>query len=169
MKRDLVHLFLSLGTCMQVSSSATPWTVALQASLSMGLFRQEYWSGLPFLPPGDLPDSGIEPSSPTSSALAVRFFITAPLRKPRHVRWYEDPASLSFSFTPLQPLSLCNTINRSNEKPGDVGPGPHQLQDSPLGSAPCGAAHKDLHFCSPAIKLGRFCMAHDTCSAGLRP
>ena len=40
---------------------ATPWTVACQASLSMGLFRQEYWSGLPCPPPGDLPNPGIEP------------------------------------------------------------------------------------------------------------
>ena len=40
----------------------TPWTVAHQAPLSMGFPRQEYWSGLPFPPPGDLPDPGIEPS-----------------------------------------------------------------------------------------------------------
>ena len=40
---------------------ATPWTVAYQASLSMGFSRQEYWSGLPFPSPGDLPDPGIEP------------------------------------------------------------------------------------------------------------
>ena len=39
----------------------TPWTVARQAPLSMGFLRQEYWSGLPFPTPGDLPDSGIEP------------------------------------------------------------------------------------------------------------
>ena len=41
----------------------TPWTVVLQASLSMEFSRQEYWSGLPFLSPGDLPDPGIEPRS----------------------------------------------------------------------------------------------------------
>ena len=41
----------------------TPWTVALQAPLSMGFSRQEYWSGLPF-PPGDLSNLGIEPVSP---------------------------------------------------------------------------------------------------------
>ena len=46
----------------------TPWTVAYQASLSMGFSRQEYWSGLPFPSPGDLPDPGIEPSSPTLEA-----------------------------------------------------------------------------------------------------
>ena len=48
---------------------ATPWTVACQAPLSMGFSIQEYWSGLPFPPPGDLPDPGIEPTSP---ALAGR-------------------------------------------------------------------------------------------------
>ena len=43
---------------------ATPWTVAYQAPPSMGFSRQEYWSGLPFPSPGDLPDPGIEPGSP---------------------------------------------------------------------------------------------------------
>ena len=44
-----------------MSDSETPWTVARQAPLPMGFPRQEYWSGLPFPSPGDLPDSGIEP------------------------------------------------------------------------------------------------------------
>ena len=57
-----------------VSDSATQWTVAGQAPLSMGFSRQEYWSGLPFPPPGDLVDPGIEPASPVSPALAGRFF-----------------------------------------------------------------------------------------------
>ena len=43
----------------------TSWTVARQAPVSMGFPRQEYWSGLPFPSPGDLPDPGIEPGSPT--------------------------------------------------------------------------------------------------------
>ena len=42
----------------------TPWTVACQAPLSMGFPRQEYWNGLPYPPPGDLPNPGIEPLSP---------------------------------------------------------------------------------------------------------
>ena len=45
-------------------SFATPWTVALQAPLSVGFLRQEYWSGLPFPSPEDLPYPGIEPVSP---------------------------------------------------------------------------------------------------------
>ena len=47
---------------------ATPWTVAYQAPLSMGFSRQEYWSGLPFPSPGDLPNPGIEPRSPALQA-----------------------------------------------------------------------------------------------------
>ena len=51
-----------------VSDSAIPWTVARQAPPSMGFSRQEYWSGLPFPYPGDLPNSGIEPRPPTLQA-----------------------------------------------------------------------------------------------------
>ena len=51
--------------------SAIPWTVAHQAPLSMEFFRQEYWSGLPFLSPGDLPSLGLKPRSP---ALQARLF-----------------------------------------------------------------------------------------------
>ena len=56
---------------------ATLQTAAHQAPLSMGFARQEYWSGLPYSPPGDLPVSGIEPMSLTSPALASRFFTTS--------------------------------------------------------------------------------------------
>ena len=52
------------GSHSVLSDSVTPWTVAHQAPLSMGFSRQEYWSGLPFPSPGDLPYPGIEPSSP---------------------------------------------------------------------------------------------------------
>ena len=55
---------------------ATLWTVACQAPLSMGFSRQEYWSGLPCPPPGDLPDLGTEQTSLKSPALAGGFFIT---------------------------------------------------------------------------------------------
>ena len=60
----------------------TPWTVAHQAPQSMGFPRQEYWSGLPYPPPGDLPDSGIEIASLVFPVLAGRFFTTAPSGKP---------------------------------------------------------------------------------------
>ena len=52
----------------------TLWTVAHQAPLSMGFFRQEYWG---YLPPGDLPDPGIEPMSLTTPELPDRFFTTS--------------------------------------------------------------------------------------------
>ena len=58
---------------------ATPWTVALQASWCMGFPRQEYWSGLPFPSPGDLPHPGIEPGSP---ALQVDSLPSEPPGKP---------------------------------------------------------------------------------------
>ena len=57
---------------------ATPWTVARLGPLSMRFSRQEYWSGLPFCPPGGLPNPGIKPVSPVSSALAGGFLTTEP-------------------------------------------------------------------------------------------
>ena len=60
----------------RVRLSETPWTVALQAPLSMGFSRQEYWSGLPCPPPGNLPNPGIEPTALSSPALAGGFFTT---------------------------------------------------------------------------------------------
>ena len=47
---------------------ATPWTVAYQALPSMGFSRQEYWSGLPFPSPGDIPNPGVKPGSPAFQA-----------------------------------------------------------------------------------------------------
>ena len=61
-----------------VSDSVTPWTVAHQASLFTGCSRQEYWSGLPFPPPGDLPDPGIESNSLPANSLPAK-----PTGKPR--------------------------------------------------------------------------------------
>ena len=61
-------------------SFGTPWTLARQAPLSTGFSRQEYWSGLPFPSPGDLPNARIEPVSP---APAGGFFTTEPSGKPR--------------------------------------------------------------------------------------
>ena len=59
---------------------ATPWTVICHVPLSMGFPRQEYWTGLPFPTPRELPDSGIEPTFP---ALAGGFFPTAPPGNPQ--------------------------------------------------------------------------------------
>ena len=69
----------ALCVCSVMSNSfATPWTVASQAHLSMKFSRQEHWSGLPFLPPGDLPHPRIKPTSLTSPALAVDSFSGKP-------------------------------------------------------------------------------------------
>ena len=57
---------LSHFSCVQLF--VTPWTVACQAPLSMGYSRQEYWNGLPFPLPGNLPDPGTEPGSPALQA-----------------------------------------------------------------------------------------------------
>ena len=60
---------------------ATLWTVTYQAPLSMGFSRQEYWSGLPFPSPGDLPNPGIEPGSPALEADALT-------SEPPHLNFY---------------------------------------------------------------------------------
>ena len=65
---------------------ATPWTVTCQAPLFKGFSRQDYWSGLPFPPPGDLPDPEIKPELCVSSALQA-FFTTEPPGKP-HIPLY---------------------------------------------------------------------------------
>ena len=70
-----IYIFLSstfMVSC--VSFSATSWTIACQAPLSMELSRQQYWSGLPFPSPGDLLNPGIEPVFPASPAFAGGFF-----------------------------------------------------------------------------------------------
>ena len=63
---------LSRFSCVRFR--ATPWTIALQTPLSMGLSRQEYWSWIACPPPGDFPDPGIEPTSLPSPALTGQFF-----------------------------------------------------------------------------------------------
>ena len=61
-----------------VSNSVTPWAIVHQAALFLGFSRQEYWSGLPFPSPGDLPDPGVEPETPV---LAGKFFTTRATRE----------------------------------------------------------------------------------------
>ena len=72
--------------CVQLLSHvllfATPWTVACQASLSMEFSRQEYWSGLPFPSPGDLPGPGVEPTFLAPCALTGRFSTSESPGKP---------------------------------------------------------------------------------------
>ena len=84
-----------------MSDSATPWTVALQAPLSMKFFRQEHWSGLLFPPPESVPNPGTEPRSPTLQADSL------PSEPPSvvatyssilvwEISWTEEPGGLQF-------------------------------------------------------------------------
>ena len=87
----------------------TLWTVACQAPLSMGFSRQEYWSGLPFPPPGDFPNPGIESVSLMSPALAGRFFTTGATWGAEDYTWVIliTPGKCALSWSqPLQELSV---------------------------------------------------------------
>ena len=79
---------------------ATPWTVAYQAPQSMGFSRQEYWSGLPFPSPGDLPNPGIEPGSP---ALQTDALPSEPLGKPK--------ALINLIFLTSSPGRIINVVS----------------------------------------------------------
>ena len=86
-KEDMGCIYNEVLCCCVITKScltlATPLTIAHQVPLPMGFPRQEYWSGLPFPSPGDIPDPEIEPKSP---ALACKFFTTEPPGKPIN-RW----------------------------------------------------------------------------------
>ena len=94
----LFRCVLSRFSCVQLS--VTLWTVACQASLSMGFSRQEYWSGLPCSPPGNLPDLEIRPTFLMSPALANRLFTTS-------VTWEAPYLSKPPSFSYLSKPSCC--------------------------------------------------------------
>ena len=78
----------------------TPWTLAYQVPLSMGFSRQEYWSGLPFPSPGDLPNPGIEPGSPASQADALPSLGTL--------------VKIDFQFFVVKLLETQNSLNLKN-------------------------------------------------------
>ena len=80
-----IELLLLFGCLVLSHCFVVLWTVAGQAPLFMGFPRQEYWSGLSFPSPGDLPYSEMEPASPT---LADRFFTTEPPEKPGDVKLF---------------------------------------------------------------------------------
>ena len=95
---------------------ATPWTVAYQASLSMGFSRQEYWSGLPFPSPGDLPNPGIEPGSPALEADALT---SEPPGKPRNksklLTLLLTNCKSEIPMTSPTPLDLINFLEQLTE------------------------------------------------------
>ena len=103
----------------------TPWTVACQAPLSMGVSRQEYWRGLPCPPPGNLPNPGIEPRSPTLQADSLP---TEPLGKPKNTGVGSLPllqGKNQFSSVTQSYPTLCDPMNRSTPGP----PVHHQLPE----------------------------------------
>ena len=92
-EESFFYIFFNIIMCVhthvlshftRVRLFATPQTVARQAPQSMGFSGQEYWSGLLFRPPGDLPDPEFKPASPVSPALQVDSLITEPLQKPQY-------------------------------------------------------------------------------------
>ena len=114
------RIWKTIGICMYVCMFscciwlfATPWTVARWAPLTMGFFRQEYWSGLSFPFPGDLPYPGINPKPPV---LAGKFFITELPGKPRYM-YAAAAATKSLQSCP----TLCDPIDGS--PPGSPVPG----------------------------------------------
>ena len=88
-----LHVSAYILSCSVVSNSVTLWTVTHQALQSMGFSQQEYWGGLPFPPPGDLPNPGI--------CIAGRFFTTEPAGKPYAFKvlhvfvWFEHASFFS--------------------------------------------------------------------------
>ena len=83
---QMVHAkYITSCVLSPVHLSATPWTVACQAPLPMGFFKQQYWSRLPIPFPGDLPNPGIESESPVSPALAGGFFTIELPGKPKYI------------------------------------------------------------------------------------
>ena len=116
-KYNIVNqLYVSEKSLSSVWLFATPWTVAHQAPPSMGFSRQEYWSGLPFSSPRDLPDPGIEPRFPALQAEALtseppgepQIFLWAPFLGgwgvARILEWLAVPFSRrSFSTQGLNP------------------------------------------------------------------
>ena len=91
---------------------ATLWTVACQAPLSMESSREEYWSGWPCPPPGDLPDPGIEPTSLMSPALADRFFL--PLVPPGKPKFLCGTSELEGKVTNVLTRDLSGAISSNS-------------------------------------------------------
>ena len=102
---DFVAIVHSLS---RVRLFATPWTLAHQAPLSMGFSRQEHWSGLPFLPPGDLPDPVIELES---WALQTDSLPLSHLeRPPTDLPGYKNPGPLAAGGMALLCCSCCRAL-----------------------------------------------------------
>ena len=139
----------------RISLFSTLWTIAHQAPLSMGLSRQEYWSGLSFPSPGDLPNPGIKPESFTSPALAGGFFTTAPLI-PYHKNLVENELQfLANWILNIYHIKCYNPVQFSRSVVSDF-LWPHELQHA---RPPCPSPTPGVHpnpcpsslWCHPAI------------------
>ena len=108
-----------LFSCYVVSNSfVTPWTIAHQAPLSMEFSRQEYWSGLPFPAVGDLPDPGIEPTSPPWQADSLPL---SHLGSPyEYIHIYKGPYSQSYGFSSSHVWMWELTIKKAEHRRIDV-------------------------------------------------
>ena len=120
-------LLISDGMCIHAQSLSHVWffvtalTVGHQALLSTEFSRQEYWSGLPIPPPGQLPNPGIEPASPVSLALAGRFFTSEPPGKP----WHVGSTSLTRDQTWAPALGVQSLSQGTTRKVLDIYPSWH--------------------------------------------
>ena len=97
-----------------ISDSVTLWTIACQAPLSMGFFKQEYWSGLPCLPSGGLPDPGIELTSPASPALQEDSLSLSHWRSPKDNKQANKQKSISC----IRGYKETERKNQNNEQSG---------------------------------------------------
>ena len=118
-----------------MSDSVTPWTVARQAPLCMGFSRQDDWGGLPFPSPGDLPNPGIEPRSPS---LPAHFLPTEPPGKPLGPGRDRKQAPSSPN-SDLPRVGTPPIIHTCTDRPAYAGPPPHICLD-------------------PAERIGRCCL-----------
>ena len=86
----------------------TSWTVALQAPLSMGFPRQEYWTGLPFPSPGDLPDPGVKPGSSILQVDSLLSESQGKLRSFAKVKWRQTLKQVDFLCLEKRQVNPCS-------------------------------------------------------------
>ena len=134
---------MSLPTLSNVWLCVTPWTVACHVPLSMECSKQQNWSGLPFPTPGDLPDSGIEHTSPMSPALAGRFFTTEPPGKTK-----KDLSSVQFSCSVVSNSFRSHESHHARPRCPSPTPGSAQTHVHCVGDA-----SNHLILCCPFILL----------------
>ena len=96
---------MKVKSLSRVRLPATPWTAAYQAPLSVGFSRQEYWSGVPFSSPGNLPSPGTEPESPSLQADSLMY--EPPIQGTDVTIFKIDKGNLSFQLFAQKLLAFC--------------------------------------------------------------